>query len=76
MFEWTKNIWDAIKGFFSFFESVLTYIKAAFDMLTAVIKFPLDVIETFASAFPSIITVCAMTCLFVWVIRQIVGRGD
>lgn len=76
MFERLENIFNAIKGFFGFFESIFMYIKAGFDIVVAVLRYPLDVLHQIQGSFPPIFTVIAMTCLLVWVIRTITGRGD
>lgn len=76
MFNWLKNIWYGIKDFFGFFGSVVGYIVTGFGLIVSIIKYPLAVIDTFASSFPSIIMICAMVCLLVWIIRTITGRGE
>lgn len=74
MFEWLENIWNAIKGFFGFFESVLVYIKLAFNLLGQVIKYPFDMLTELAGVMPPIIWSGALLCLLVWIIRTITGR--
>ena len=45
MFERLENIFNAIKGFFGFFESIFMYIKAGFDLIVSVLRYPLDVLH-------------------------------
>ena len=76
MFEWLENIWNAIKVFFGFFGSILQYIEKGFELLTNILKYPLDVIQSIIQYFPPLLVAMAVICLLVWVIRTITGRGE
>lgn len=74
MFEYLKNIWDGIKGFFSFFESILTYIKQGFVWLSALIKLPIEIITNFGDYVPGFVLPLTLAAVFTIIISVVLGR--
>lgn len=74
MFEWLENIWNGIKGFFTFFESILQYIRMGFDMLGSILRYPVDFISNFGSYFPAWLFPLTITAVLVTAVSLILGR--
>lgn len=74
MFEYLKNIWDGIKGFFSFFESILTYIKLGFAWLAALVKLPIEIITNFGDYVPGFVLPLTLAAVFTIIISIVLGR--
>lgn len=76
MFEWLENIWNGIKGFFGFFESVLQYIQLGFRMLGDILSYPVTFVQNFGQYVPAWVLPMFFSALLVTGVSLIVGRRD
>lgn len=72
MFDKLQNIFDAIKGFFGFFESVKVYIVYSFH----VVKSGLSSVVSLYAQFPfgATVTTLCLTATLVFVVMRMVNR--
>lgn len=74
MFQRLENIFNAIKGFFGFFESVLSFIVKGFSIMVLALNFVFQFYDDRPLRLPRYVAAAAMIVLFVWAVRTITGR--
>lgn len=76
MFQRLENIFNAIKGFFGFFGSVVQFFVNGFMLMATAIRFVMDIYNDNYNHFvlPRYVGTAATIVLMVWAIRTITGR--